>query len=111
MQSLNINACYTSRFPHMLKPSLFLPLFLLAGAWAQQGPQSFWAGPANDFAQQIISRSGALSAITLTFENLSSLPPADLEALKKDILDAFRTAGVRLVSSELASADVRISVS
>src|SRR5215471_12640641 len=92
-------ACYTSPFPSMLRTTaqpgsptragfmfcawwgrgqrsaiLIAVLFMGANCLAQQEAPSPWQAAADDFVQQIVSRSGSLTAITLNFGNLSSLP-------------------------------------
>src|SRR5258708_40259095 len=90
---------------------VLLPCLLLACCAAQQESQSSWQAPANEFVQQTLVRAGSPAAISLSFENLSSLGPAEQETLKNLILDSFRAAGVRLVKPELALAEVQITFS
>src|SRR2546421_8747600 len=66
---------------------------------------------ANQFVQEILSRAGAPSAITLSFENISSLSAADQDALKKSITAGFRANGIRLVKAEFAVAEIQITFS
>lgn len=66
---------------------------------------------ASQFVQEILSRAGSPSAITLSFDNVSSLPAADQDALKKSITAGFRAAGVRLVKAEYAIAEIQITFS
>ncbi len=77
-----------------------LPFILLAGSAAQQDAQQPLASAANDFVQQILSRSGSPSAITVTFQNISGLPPDAVESLQNLIFTAFRNSGIRLVKAE-----------
>jgi hypothetical protein len=110
--------CYTSRFPHMLTLaprrvcSALLPLILLTGPFLEartaQAPSPL-AIAADEFVQQIMSRSAAPAAITVSFQNVSSAAPEAIEAAQTAIFNAFRSAGVRLVKPELALADVQIT--
>lgn len=90
---------------------VLIPCLLLACCAAQQETQSSWQTSANEFVQQTLTRAGSPAAITLSFENLSSLGPAEQETLKPLILNSFRAAGVRLVKAELALAEVQITFS
>ncbi len=106
------------RFPLMAqRPSkkyfLFAALlFMLAGyCGAQSEAPSPWQAPGNDFAQEILSRGGSPPAVTVTFDNVSSLPSPDQETVRKIILAAFRNAGVRLVKPDFATAEVHVTFS
>jgi len=88
-----------------------LPFILLAGLAAQQDGQAPLAVAGNDFVQQILSRSGSPSAITVTFQNLSTLPQDTVESLQNSIFTAFRSSGIRLVKAEQALAEVQITFS
>ena len=66
---------------------------------------------ATEFVQLILSRGGSPSAVAVTFQNQSSLPPDSQEALQNAIFNAFRNANVRLVKAEQAVADVQITFS
>lgn len=109
--------CYTSRFRHMsktaLQPHIAVLVFfaLVAGAAAQQNGRPSPTAAANSFVQDVLSRAGAPSAVTLSFENLSSLSQEAQEAAKAAITAGFREAGVRLVKLEMATAEVRITFS
>ena len=106
-----------SAFPHMLKTAsklyfcAILPFILLAGSAAQQDTQPPLASAANDFVQQILSRSGSPSAIAVTFQNISALAPDAVESLQNLIFTAFRNSGIRLVKAEQALAEVQITFS
>jgi hypothetical protein len=84
----------------------FLPAASLAQQEAQSIPQA-----ATDFVQLILSRGGSPSAVSVSFQNLSALPPETLEPLQNAIFTAFRNANVRLVKAEQAVADVQIAFS
>jgi hypothetical protein len=109
--------CYTSRFRHMSKTALHpgfsvLVFFALtAGLIAQQNGTTPPASPANSFVQDVLSRAGTPSAVTLSFENFSSLSPEAQEATKAAIMTGFREAGIRLVKADQAMADVRVTFS
>jgi hypothetical protein len=116
-QKTSLIQCYTSRFRHMLKTAshrylsvvLLFPLITVA-ATQQNGPAPP-AAAANSFVQDLLSRAGTPSAVTVSFENISSLPPDGQEMAKTAIMAAFREAGVRLVKPDVAMADVRITFS
>lgn len=104
--------CYTPSFPHMLKTAL-LPILLLAAACTQsdaapQNPPSPLAAAAGEMVQQILSRGGSPSSISVTFQNLSALSGESQDAAQNAFFTAFRNAGVRLVKPEMALADVEI---
>jgi hypothetical protein len=106
---------YKPHFRFMLKTAFMLwcsaiVLFLPSGARAQQETQSLPAA-ANEFVQQILSRSGAPSAVAVSFENVSSLSTETQDNLKNAIFNAFRNASVRLVKAEQALAEVQITFS
>jgi hypothetical protein len=73
---------------------------------SQPLPQS-----AQEFVQQILSRSGSPSAIAVTFQNVSGLQEQNQEAIQNAILTAFRNAHVRTVKPEQAAAQIQISFS
>src|SRR5437588_5835280 len=104
--------CYTSPFPPM-KPcrALLAALFLVATCMAQQEAPSAWLAAADDFVQQVLSRSGSPSTINVSFGNLSSLSSSEQDSIKRTMLTSFRNAGVRLVKPELALAEVDITFS
>jgi len=129
-------ACYTSPFPSMLRTTaqpgspiragfvffawwgrgqrsaiLIAVLFLGTNCLAQQEAPSPWQAAADDFVQQIVSRSGSLTAITLNFGNLSSLPAGEQAAIRQIMMTDFRNAGVRLVKADFAQSQVDITFS
>jgi hypothetical protein len=109
--------CYTSRFPHMPKTVLhryFFALVLLTlpmAAAAQQSAPSPLVAAAGELVQQILSRSGSPSAVTVSFQNMSTLSPEMQDAVQNAVFSSFRNAGVRLVNPEAALADVQITFS
>jgi hypothetical protein len=66
---------------------------------------------AADFVQQILSHGGMPAAISVSFQNISVLPPESQEAVQNAIFTGFRNAGVRLVNPESAQARVEITFS
>ena len=111
------NACYTSPFPPMLRATaqrcsiLIAALIVAVSCVAQQEAPSPWQGAVDEFVQQILARSGSPAAINLNFANLSSLSSADQSALRQMLMTSFRNAGVRLVKSDLALAEVDLTFS
>jgi hypothetical protein len=66
---------------------------------------------ANEFVQQILSRAGSPTSVTVGFQSVSSLPADSQEAVQNAIFNAFRAANVRLVKAEQAQAEVQIAFS
>jgi len=90
---------------------LLISASLVSTGGAQQAERSFWTTAADDFSQQILQRAGNPSAVTVSFDNVSSLGESDQDNLRNLILNAFHVAGVRLVKPELALAEVQITFS
>jgi len=101
-----------------------LMLFLLpAGAaglaeaknapWSAQAPQNTapLIAAANSFVQDILSRAGSPSAVSISFQNLSQLTAETQQAAQDAILNSLRGAGVRLVKPEMALAEVHVTFS
>lgn len=105
--------CYTSPFPHMLKTAL-LPILLLAASCTQPEAAAQPNAPAPltvaaaELVQEVLSRSGSPQSIAVSFRNLSALPGEAQDAAQNAIFTAFRNAGVNLVKSEMATAEVEI---
>ena len=104
-----------SAFYYMLKTASRLCfwatlVFLPAASSALQEAQSI-PSAATEFVQLVLSRGGSPSAVSVSFQNLSSLPPEALEPLQNAIFNGFRNANVRLVKAEQAVADVQITFS
>jgi hypothetical protein len=87
-----------------------LLLLLPMCATAQQESQPLPAA-ANDFVQQILSRSGSPSAIAVSFQNVANLPPESQGSAQNAILNALRAANVRVVKPEQAIAEIQIAFS
>jgi hypothetical protein len=67
---------------------------------------------ATDLVQQVIVRAGsAPSTVSVSFQNISALPPDSQEAVQNAVFTAFRNAGSRLVQPEMAQAKVDITFS
>ena len=110
-------SCYTSPFPLMLNAAaprylaLLATLLLAVTCPGQQEQPSPWQPAADDFVQQILSRAGSPSSITLNFANLSSLPSGEQTSIRQTLMTSFRNAGVRLVKADFALAQVDITFS
>jgi hypothetical protein len=88
-----------------------LVLALPVGAGAQQNSSSPVAAAADELVQQILSRSGSPSAVSVDFQNVSSMPVEAQETAQTAIFSGFRNAGVRVVKPEQALAGVQITFS
>ena len=105
----------TVNLANMLKTALKQWVFVLlifalpaASAAQQESPSNL---AVTEFVQTILSRSGSPSTISVTFQNLASLPAETQESLQNQMFTAFRNANIRLVKPEQASADVQITFS
>jgi hypothetical protein len=101
---------------HQALLALFcLALPLLPAAQSLPGSQTEAVPPlatvAGEFVQKIVSRSGSPSAVSMSFQNISVLPPESQEAVQNAIFTGFRNAGIRLVNPESAQARVEITFS
>ena len=111
------DACYTSPFPPMLRAAaqrcaILIALWLLVvPSFAQQEARSPWQPSADDFVQQVLSRAGSPSAVSVNFANLSSLSAADQSSIRQIMMTDFRNAGVRLVKADFAQVDIDITFS
>jgi hypothetical protein len=117
--------CYTSPFPLMFSvaakryAAVLVLLFLASPAIAQQEPASTSASSASsslqpvaeDFVQQVLARAGSPSTVSISFENLSSLPPGEQAAAKQAITAGLRKTGVRMTKPELAQSDIDVTFS
>jgi hypothetical protein len=112
-----------SRFHFMLRTAFHRALFavlclavprLVAGQAAQvtqSDTQPSLATSANAFVQEIVSRSGSPSAVSVSFQNISVLPPESQEAVQNAIFTGFRNGNIQLVNPESAQARVEITFS
>jgi hypothetical protein len=66
---------------------------------------------APNFVQDILSRAGSPSAVSVSFQNFSQLTAETQQAAQDAILNSFRGAGVRLVKPEMAQAEVQVTFS
>jgi hypothetical protein len=85
---------------------LFLPA---ASACPQEAPSM--PAAAAEFVQLVLSRGGSPSALSVTFQNQSSLAAETQEALQTAIFNAFRAANVRLVKAGPGVAEAQITFS
>ena len=106
--------CYTSRFRHMSQTALnrCLSVLLFFTLTAGAAPQQSSPSPASTFAQsfvhEILSKAGSPSSATVSFQNVSLLPPDSQETAQNAIFTSFRDAGVHLVKPEQAMVDVQV---
>ena len=110
-----------SRFQFMLKTAyqkgLFFALCLslpLAGAQTQVAPmdgQPSLTTVAGDFVRQIVARAGPLPAASISFQNISVLPPDLQESVQNAIFTGFRNAGIRMANADPSTAHVDITFS
>ena len=100
---------------HRAVLSLYCLALLLSKGHAVQMSQTETAPPltsvAADFARDIVARAGSLSALSVSFQNISVLPPDSQEAVQNAIFTGFRNAGVRLGNPESSQARVEITFS
>jgi hypothetical protein len=91
----------------------FCALLFCCLAAASAAPQDVPSLPsaASEFARLILSRAASPSVLSVTFQNLSSLPPETQEAMQNAIFNAFRNANVRVVKPEQAVAEIHITLS
>lgn len=69
-------------------------------------------GPAAaEFAQQVLSRTGALTTAAVSFQNNSVLPPESQEAVQNAVFTVLRNANVRLVQPEQSQTQIDITFS
>jgi hypothetical protein len=86
-------------------------LFLAVTGHAQQPSQAPLMAAPNGFVQEILSRAGSPSSLSVSFENVSQIPVEIQEAAQNAIFTGLRNAGVRLVKAELAVAEIKIILS
>ncbi|MGZ4844996.1 MAG: hypothetical protein ACXV75_09865 [Candidatus Angelobacter sp.] len=91
----------------------FCALLFFCVAAVSAAPQEALSLPAaaTEFVQMILSRAGSPSAVAVTFQNVSSLPPEAQEATQNAIFNGLRSANVRVVKPEQVVADVHITFS
>jgi len=103
-------------FPYMLKTAFkrgFCALLFFCLAAASAAPQETPSLPsaASEFARLILSRGGPVSQLSVTFQNLSSIPPETQEAMQNAIFNVFHGANVKLVKPEQSPVGVHITFS
>lgn len=80
-----------------------------SSAAAQQDSPPALSSAAGEFVQQILSRTGPLSTVTVTFQNISVMPQESQEAAQNGVFTALRNANVRLVQVGQAQAEIDIT--
>lgn len=88
-----------------------LLLFIVPATLAAQQEAQPLPNAANEFVQQILSRIGASTSISVDFQNVSSLSSDSQQSLQNTILNAFHGANARLVKPEQAQAEIQIAFS
>lgn len=93
---------------------LWLAVLILAFAGfgqAQQEVQSPMLPAAFDLVQQILATAGTPGSMSVSFRNISVLPPNLQETVQNAIFTSFRNSGVRLVPQDAALAQAEITFS
>jgi len=88
-----------------------LLFFCLAAASAAPQETPSLPSAASEFARLILSRGGPVSQLSVTFQNLSSIPPETQEAMQNAIFNVFHGANVKLVKPEQSPVGVHITFS
>ena len=86
----------------------------LAGAQTQAAPiggQPSLTAVAGDFVRQIVARAGTLPAASISFQNISVMPPDLQESVQNAIFTGFRNAGIRMANTDPSTARVDITFS
>lgn len=91
----------------------FGALLFFCVAAASAAPQETPSLPsaASEFARLILSRGAPASQLSVTFQNLSSIPPETQEAMQNAIFNVFHGANVKLVKPEQSPVGVHITFS
>src|SRR5579862_8204088 len=115
-------AIYNSRIPHnCLKSvnraagsSLVFPLvvFLLLSMalWPIRARAADWSGPEQQLARKIVAVTGP-GTVAIVFENRSSLGRRDADIVQNGLRAALEQAGIRFAESDLAAANVTLTLS
>ncbi|HKW74437.1 MAG TPA: hypothetical protein VJN64_02845 [Terriglobales bacterium] len=93
---------------------LWLAVLIAASAgsvWAQPQVQSPMLPAAFDLVQQILATAGTPGSMSVSFRNISVLPPNLQETVQTAIFTSFRNSGVRLVPQDAALAQAEITFS
>jgi hypothetical protein len=88
----------------------FFPLVILVGMISPVAAQE-WGAPARELAEKIATRAQSRSGLSLTVKNISSLPPARVADLQRALESELQRRGVRLVASEQAMEQARVTLS
>lgn len=88
--------------------SSFIFLFRLGIICAQPTGQSLVTAAAHSLVQDVLSRAGSPSALAVSFQNASQMPPDLQDAAQSAIYDDLRKAGVHVVKPESALAELKI---
>ena len=96
-------------FPQMgaLRSIVAALLLCLPATLAAQG----WNQPVRAFIEQVMTRSGRASAVTLDFTNHSSLDVAQADAVRQVLVAELRATGARLVEPAQAIAEIKVTLS
>jgi len=86
---------------------LILPPLMMAQAEAQPSLTTV----ATDFVHQMVARAGLPNAASVSFQNISVLPPDLQESVQNAIFTALRNAGIRMDSPGPAPAHIEITFS
>ena len=78
---------------------------------AQPEVQSPMLPAAFDMVQQILATAGTPSSMSVSFRDISVLPPNLQETVQNAIFTSFRNSGVRLVAQDAALAQVEVTFS
>jgi hypothetical protein len=93
---------------------LWLAVLILAFAGfaeAQPEVQSPMLPAAFDLVQQILATAGTPGSMSVSFRNISVLPPNLQETVQNAVFTSFRNSGVRLVPQDAALAQAEITFS
>lgn len=106
------NSDYMLKLAYCRRLCTFLLVMALASAApAQQQTQSPMLPAAFDLVQQILATAGTPGSMSVSFQNISILPPNLQDVVQNAIFTSFRNSGVRLVNPEMALAQAEITFS
>jgi hypothetical protein len=78
---------------------------------SQGEASSSLSAAAGEFVMQIVSRVGPVTTMSVTFQNISLIPPDSQEAVQNAVFTGFRNAGIRLVKAEATQTQTDITFS
>ena len=114
MPSASDNAVYNARIPHMRASSSRLRraacIFLLLLMHAPMILASDWRAPEEQLARKVAAATGP-GAVAMELVNRSTLSHADVEEIRRGLVNELATLGVRLVSADQAAATLQITLS